>query len=115
MKILKSIYQDSLNNIWEIERYDLPNKRGTLITSWIAECEAIKLAFHEKTKKECINQIKKYEKSGKKCCLCGEHIDGYGHNPAPLSTNEYDRCCGSCNFEKVIPARIQKIFQNHKN
>jgi hypothetical protein len=51
----------------------------------------------------------------KVCCLCGDTIDGYGNNPAPLCKNETDRCCDHCNYEKVIPARINQIFQNHKN
>lgn len=58
MKLLKSVYQDALGNIWEIERFELPNKRGTLVTSWVAECEALKLAYRGKNKKDCINQIK---------------------------------------------------------
>ena len=46
----------------------------------------------------------------KVCCLCGQEIDGYGNNPEPISTNEDDRCCDSCNLEKVIPARLEQLF-----
>lgn len=40
-----------------------------------------------------------------KCCLCGEYFDEFGNNPWPLS-NE-GRCCDLCNWEKVIPARVE--------
>lgn len=51
----------------------------------------------------------------KQCCLCGDIIDGWGNNASPLGLYETDRCCDQCNHEKVIPARINQIFQNHKN
>jgi len=48
------------------------------------------------------------------CCLCGEpcepwHPDseGYGHNPEPLG-HYPDRCCNTCNSEKVIPTRLKR-------
>ncbi|MBE5851262.1 MAG: hypothetical protein E7298_14230 [Lachnospiraceae bacterium] len=43
-----------------------------------------------------------------KCCLCGGKYSMYGNNPFPLSSNEADRCCASCNESRVIPARIQR-------
>ncbi len=59
-----------------------------------------------------------------RCCLCVGEIDHHtrpdgnggeevywteGHNPEPLSSLlgiEDGRCCDSCNYEKVIPARL---------
>ena len=40
-----------------------------------------------------------------KCCLCGEEFEGYGNDPAPLKDS--GECCGRCNAEKVIPARLE--------
>ena len=39
------------------------------------------------------------------CVLCGEPIEGHGHNPAPLSEG---RCCDDCNL-KVIVCRITNM------
>ena len=50
----------------------------------------------------------------KKCCLCNGNIEviraisgeaawAEGHNAEPLADG---RCCGTCNWTKVIPARI---------
>jgi len=60
------------------------------------------------------------------CVLCGVDFDTYekvdiqgeefvsigGHNPAPLS--EEGRCCTKCNFGKVLPARLEAMY-NPKN
>ena len=45
-----------------------------------------------------------------KCCLCGGHYDGYGHDPAPLGSG---KCCDECNTNKVIPAQLKalKLFE----
>jgi hypothetical protein len=54
------------------------------------------------------------------CCLCNEEITPdasgwqYGHNPAPLGETEDDRCCDSCNYQEVIPARLQGILEIQK-
>ena len=41
------------------------------------------------------------------CCLCGRHITkGFENNPSPVA--EDGVCCGYCNLNKVIPARLQK-------
>ena len=40
-----------------------------------------------------------------KCCRCGEEFEGYGNDPAPLKDS--GECCGRCNAEKVIPARLE--------
>ena len=39
------------------------------------------------------------------CCLCGGEFEGYGNDPAPLK--DLGECCGRCNAEKVIPARLE--------
>jgi hypothetical protein len=50
----------------------------------------------------------------KKCCLCNENIEVVrslcgevawteGHNADPLAEG---RCCDTCNWTKVVPARI---------
>ena len=50
-----------------------------------------------------------------KCCLCGGDIAPQidfqgnifyrGHNAQPLSNG---RCCDTCNYTKVLPARMNK-------
>jgi hypothetical protein len=49
----------------------------------------------------------------KKCCICKTEITGHGHNPDPL--NVKGRCCGVCNFTKVIPARLSLYKKNLNN
>ena len=39
------------------------------------------------------------------CIICGEELDGYGNNPAPVS--EVGQCCDACNAKFVIPARLE--------
>ena len=39
------------------------------------------------------------------CCICKEEFTGYGHNPLPLYNKE-GRCCTTCNFTQVLPARL---------
>ena len=48
----------------------------------------------QKSEKEC----------SKICCICGDTYVGLGNNPEPIKSE--GRCCGKCNYEKVIPARI---------
>jgi len=40
-----------------------------------------------------------------KCCFCGRECGEYGNNPYPLSENENDKCCDSCN-SNVIAMRL---------
>ncbi len=47
-----------------------------------------------------------------KCCICDQEYEGYGHNPLPLYNSE-GRCCTTCNFTKVLPARL--MLKNIKN
>ena len=50
-----------------------------------------------------------------KCCFCKQDIEvtefgwKYGHNPSPLMNGEDDRCCDSCNQNKVISFRLFKL------
>lgn len=39
-----------------------------------------------------------------KCKICGKEIEGYGNNAMPVYPG---RCCDSCNYNVVIPRRIQ--------
>jgi len=43
---------------------------------------------------------------GQPCCLCGEPIDDYGHNPEPLRPWP-QRCCQVCNDTAVILVRLR--------
>lgn len=38
------------------------------------------------------------------CCICEKPFEGFGHSPRPLA--EDGCCCDSCNYTKVIPARL---------
>jgi len=48
----------------------------------------------------------------KRCCICGDEIDGWGNNPYPVVEDDgWDNvCCDKCNEEKVIPARIKMMY-----
>lgn len=48
------------------------------------------------------------------CCFCNIKINyRESHNPEPLM--EYpNRCCSKCNYEKVIPARLNNV-KNYRN
>lgn len=60
-----------------------------------------------------------------KCCICGgkmeymEWVDKktkvtkrlWGHNADPLIVN-HGRCCDTCNYTKVLQARIEQITNN---
>lgn len=41
------------------------------------------------------------------CVLCNETFTGWGNNPHPLA--EEGVACNSCNFEKVVPARMKDM------
>jgi len=44
------------------------------------------------------------------CCLCGDKFIGMGNNPDPLGGEDPDaRCCDTCNWLKVIPARLGRM------
>ena len=57
-----------------------------------------------------IKKIKDAEKQ--KCCICGQEIEGYGNNPWPVK--EDGECCDKCNYEKVIPARINQLSEKEE-
>jgi hypothetical protein len=40
------------------------------------------------------------------CDICGKPYQGYGNNPAPLPG---ERCCDTCNWTVVIPARLKVV------
>lgn len=40
----------------------------------------------------------------KHCCICGQLFEGYGNNPAPISTR--GECCDDCNINLVVPRRL---------
>ena len=53
------------------------------------------------------------------CNICGgevlpEHNGAWtlGHNPAPLSLDDDDRCCRECNDTYVTPARLWDSTRN---
>ena len=46
----------------------------------------------------------------KKCSLCDKNYEGMGNNPMPLKEVD-ERCCDTCNSEKVLPARIMRMMQ----
>ena len=50
-----------------------------------------------------------YEKH--KCILCGKEFDGWGNNAWPIKDGI---CCDDCNAEKVIPARIAKLYKKEE-
>jgi hypothetical protein len=43
---------------------------------------------------------------GGRCILCGDHYEGWGHNPEPLIEYSRGQCCTECNTTRVIPARM---------
>lgn len=47
----------------------------------------------------------------KKCCLCGEPIEGFGNNPWPLA-NESE-CCETCACTRVLHARMGMEVKNN--
>tara|TARA_R100000687_G_C6398141_1_gene140526 strand:- start:246 stop:410 length:165 start_codon:yes stop_codon:yes gene_type:complete len=48
----------------------------------------------------------------KKCVLCGEEIEGRGHDPQPLALGQ---CCDACNI-RVMAARLRdhRLDELHK-
>jgi hypothetical protein len=48
-----------------------------------------------------------------KCSLCSSDYHAYGHNPEPLR-DVTERCCESCNWTKVVPARLIGIASRHR-
>jgi len=70
--------------------------------------------------REVANMLDAHKNAPIPCSLCDMNIDiepktkwKYGHNPAPLG-KEGDRCCSTCNMMKVIPARLNQLFNPDK-
>lgn len=42
------------------------------------------------------------------CSICGIRYSGFGHNADPVTDR---RCCGSCNNDVVVPARIRLGYE----
>jgi hypothetical protein len=63
MKLLKSIYIDSKDNVWIIQKESLPKRKGTY-NYWIGECISLNIAYKESKKKDLKtlieNRILKY-------------------------------------------------------
>ncbi len=57
---------------------------------------------------------RRFFKCNIKCSLCNVVITDAreSHNALPLSDS---RCCGKCNAEKVIPARLSIILESEKS
>ena len=50
------------------------------------------------------------------CCICGNECeDKFGNNPFPLVKEADAVCCNKCNLEKVIPARLYKLYNHEYN
>ena len=56
------------------------------------------------------------------CCICGAKIsDELGHNPYPVRAESWygereNRCCPTCNYQLVVPARLRfgRSEENHR-
>lgn len=58
MKLIKSIYLDSKNNEWVVERCTLPKRRGGEYIFFTAECSAYPTAsFRFKSKNEILKAV----------------------------------------------------------
>lgn len=51
----------------------------------------------------------------RRCCLCGEKFrpGEWGNNPEPVKPYSLGTCCGECNMNKVVPARLAAL-SNHQ-
>lgn len=58
MNLIKSIYIDKFNRIWEVEKYFLPNKKGNPSPFWRAECKEINVSYSGKQKFSVMTQIR---------------------------------------------------------
>ena len=46
----------------------------------------------------------------KTCVICNETFKGWGNNPSPIK--DEGECCDKCDNEKVIPARMENMYDN---
>ena len=49
------------------------------------------------------------------CVICGNEIDGFGNNPAPVKESYSGRCCDVCNSIHVIPARLTMVWKQQED
>lgn len=42
----------------------------------------------------------------RKCSICKNELMGFGNNAEPINS---EKCCDTCNFTKVIPARLKEL------
>ena len=54
--------------------------------------------------KYSIKDMMRDKRNLQECCICGKEFTGYGNNPWPVMTA--GKCCDTCNFETVLPARL---------
>lgn len=55
-----------------------------------------------------VNLAKQVADARRRCCLCGEYLNGERNNPEPLASSLLD-CCNFCNGSKVMPARLLQM------
>lgn len=74
-----------------------------------------------KTNNKQINTESSESKKGKLiCCICGEPIKisslgwALGNNAYPYGNENNNRCCDDCNWNIVIPTRIEMSFNNQE-
>lgn len=48
----------------------------------------------------------------KVCCICGKEFYGWGNNPYPVKSE--GECCEQCNYEYVLPKRIENLIKKVK-
>lgn len=53
------------------------------------------------------------KKEPKFCCICGNPIEDFGHDPWPYKTE--GRCCTACNYNIVVPRRIAILRNSETN
>ena len=51
------------------------------------------------------------KESSQICCICGKPFSGHGNNAQPVKDG---KCCDECNWNVVIPARIEKLKEIQK-
>ena len=55
------------------------------------------------------------------CCICGDAIPtnsfgwDMGNNASPYGDKDNNRCCDECNWNIVIPTRIEASLYNGNN
>lgn len=81
-----------------------------LFNTWV---NGYTYAFDKESNRDLIFQILNGEITSKICSICFEDYYGYGNNAYPVHLeNVSSRCCDKCNETIVIPARINKIYQD---